>query len=397
MPVSRRGANAIGSGMAQATTHGPASSRPGGPGHHPPPSFIPTWWPGPPPTARFHPDLVARATTYRPVSSRPGGLGLAIRLLHCAVLAAMVAPRVATAESAPSPMEKAVFASPAPGTAVGLLSEVIKENRLDEHNGIRLDVKYFDPAATEQAVVLRRVDAGIFPVVSAARVNLNGEKIRLFAPALINHNSVVLQKGSTATRLADLKGKRIGTLDRISMTYTSLATIAKMQGLDLEKDFKLTLSPPPVLMALFSRGELDALVIFEPLVTRLVSEGYREMLRLDGFWREQTGEPMVALGIGAHQDWIASHPAAARKLFQTIVDAMALIQANPKGVAQGHRKSLMIETDEQLARLTKRLAQLYAPRWDSTLIANMNSLLKKNVELGLLKAMPKDEIFVILK
>jgi len=138
-------------------------------------------------------------------------------------------------------------------------------------------------------------------------------------------------------------------------------------------------------------------VIFEPLVTRLVSEGYREMLRLDGFWREQTGEPMVALGIGAHQDWIASHPAAARKLFQTIVDAMALIQANPKGVAQGHRKSLMIETDEQLARLTKRLAQLYAPRWDSTLIANMNSLLKKNVELGLLKAMPKDEIFVILK
>src|SRR6266481_119260 len=85
------------------------------------------------------------------------------------------------------------------------------------------------------AVVLRRADAGIFPVVSAARVNLIGEKIRLFAPALINHNSVVLQKESTATRLADLKGKRIGTLDRISMTYTSLATVAKMQGLDLEQ------------------------------------------------------------------------------------------------------------------------------------------------------------------
>ncbi len=46
-----------------------------GPGHHPPPSFIPTWWPGPPPTAEFHPDLVARATTHRRVSSRPGGPG----------------------------------------------------------------------------------------------------------------------------------------------------------------------------------------------------------------------------------------------------------------------------------------------------------------------------------
>jgi NitT/TauT family transport system substrate-binding protein len=308
-----------------------------------------------------------------------------------------MAGRFATAEPAPSSLERAVFASPAPGSAVGLLSEVIKEKKLDERNGLLLDVKYFDPAATEQAVVLRRVDAGIFPVVSAARVNLVGEKIRLFAPALINHNSIVLQKGSTATRLADLKGKRIGTLDRISMTYTSLATVAKMQGLDLEQDFKLTLSPPPVLMALFSRGELDALVVYEPLVTRLVSQGYREMMRLDPFWREQTGESMVALAIGAHEDWIKSHPGPCRKLFKTVMDAMNLIHANPKSIAQEHRQSLMIESDQQLARLAERLGQLYAARWDAAVITNMSSLLKKNVELGLLKAMPKDEIFVILK
>src|SRR5229473_1032577 len=80
-----------------------ASSRLVGPSHHPPPSFIPTWWPPatthrpvssrpggyrPPPTARFRPDLVATghhpppsfvptwwlpATTHRAVSSRPGG------------------------------------------------------------------------------------------------------------------------------------------------------------------------------------------------------------------------------------------------------------------------------------------------------------------------------------
>jgi len=256
-------------------------------------------------------------------------------LVSCVVAAA---PVIARAAPEPAALEKAVFASPAPGSAVGLLSEVIKEKKLDEHNGILLDVKYFDPAATEQAVVLRRAEAGIFPVVSAARVNLTGEKIRLFAPALINHNSVVLQKGSTANRLADLKGKKIGTLDRISMTYTSLATVAKMQGLDLERDFKLTLSPPPVLMALFSRGELDALVVFEPLVTRLVSEGYREMMRFDRFWQEQTSQPMVALAIGAHQDWLAAHQGAARKLFRTVMDAMAIIQANPKAIAQEHRR-----------------------------------------------------------
>ncbi len=326
----------------------------------------------------------------------PTGAGSrVIRALALSAVVAVAAP-IATRAEAPPPPEKAVFASPAPGSAVGLLSELIKEKKLDERNGILLDVKYFDPAATEQAVILRRADAGIFPVVSAARVNLIGEKIRLFAPALINHNSIVLRKGSTANRLVDLKGRRIGTLDRISMTYTSLATIAKMQGLDLEKDFKLTLAPPPVLIGLFTRGELDALIIYEPLVTSLVGQGYREMMRLDGFWKEQTGQSMVALGIGAHDDWIKSHPGASRKLFKTVMDAIALIQSDPKSVAQEHRKSLMIERDEQLARLAERLPQLYPARWDPSVIANMKSLLKKNVELGLLQAMPKDEIFVIL-
>jgi NitT/TauT family transport system substrate-binding protein len=293
--------------------------------------------------------------------------------------------------------EKVLFASPAAGSAVGLLSDVIKKNHLDEHNGITLEIKYFDPAATEQAVVLRRVDVGIFPVISAVRVNLTGQRIRLFAPALINHNSVVLQKGTTAARLADLKGKRIGTLDRISMTYTTLATIAKMQGLDLEQDFKLTLSPPPVLMGLFSRGELDALVIFEPLVTSLLKDGYREMMRLDDVWRKATGEPMVALAIGAHEDWIKTHPETARKVFQTVTDAIATIQKNPKAIVEEHRASLIIKTDQQLARLTERMPQLYPTRWDRALIENMELLLKKNVELGLLERMPKDEIFVILK
>jgi NitT/TauT family transport system substrate-binding protein len=303
---------------------------------------------------------------------------------------------VTAAAAAPATSETVIFASPSPGTAVGLLVQVIKEKRLDEHNGLVLDVKYFDPAATEQAVILRRADAGIFPVVSAARVNLVGEKIRLFAPALINHNSIMLQKGSTATRLSDLKGKRLGTLDRISMTYTSLAVIAKMQGLDLDQDFKLTLSPPPVLMALFTRGELDALAIFEPLVTRLVSEGYGEMMRLDRVWREQTGQFMVALAIGAHEDWLNSHLGAAHKLFRTLIDAMTAIQENPKAIVQEHRQSLLVETDEQLQRLTERMPRLYTARWDRALLDNMSSLLKKNVELGLLKAMPKDEIFVIL-
>jgi NitT/TauT family transport system substrate-binding protein len=292
--------------------------------------------------------------------------------------------------------ERAVLAVPGAGSTVGLLAEVIKSERLDEKNGVALDVKYFDPAAAEQAVMLRRADAGVFAVVAAARANLAGTRIRLFAPALVNHNSVVVAKGVTATELADLKGKRLGTLDRISMTYTTLATIARMKGLDLERDFRLTLSPPPVLMGLLSRGELEAVVIFEPLVTRLIGEGHREILRLDDVWRKETGQPMVALAIGAHDDWIRRHPEAARRVFRTIRDGIATIQKRPRPMIEAHREFLGAKTDEQLARLIERLPRLYPSAWDRALFETMTLVLRKNVELGLLKELPKDELFVSL-
>lgn len=303
---------------------------------------------------------------------------------------------LATRAAAPA-QERVVFASTGAGSAVGLFSEVIKRDRIDERNGLAMDIKYFDPATAEQAVLLRRADAGIFPIIAAARANLSGSRVRLFAPALVNHNSLVVPKGVAATGLADVKGKRLGTLDRISMTYTTLATIARVQGLDLERDFKLTLSPPPVLMGLFSRGELDALVIFEPLVTRLVADGHREVFRLDDLWRKETGQPMVALGIGAHDDWLRAHSDAARRIARTVIEAMATVQKRPRAVVEAHRDFLGAKTEEQIARLAERLPQLYPARWDRPLLDSMTLLLRKNVELGLLAEMPKDDIFVTLE
>ena len=136
-------------------------------------------------------------------------------------LALAIAMALATGGPAAA-QERAVFASPGAGSAVGLLSEIIKKDRLDARHGLDLDIKYFDPAAAEQAVLLRRADAGIFAVIAAARANLAGHRVRLFAPALVNHSSSVVPSGTSASGLPDLKGKRLGTLDRISIDRKSV-------------------------------------------------------------------------------------------------------------------------------------------------------------------------------
>ena len=107
----------------------------------------------------------ARRTAARSVA-------VAAPIVALAVALAVALTFTRTHAAPPAPGETAIFAIPSPGSAVGLLTQVIKENHLDERNGIVLDVKYFDPAATEQAVILRRADAGIIPVVSAARIRV---------------------------------------------------------------------------------------------------------------------------------------------------------------------------------------------------------------------------------
>ena len=54
--------------------------------------------------------------------------------------------------------------------AVGLVTQVVRRLELEKKSDLKLDVKILDPAAGEKAVLLRQVDAGVFPVITAADV-----------------------------------------------------------------------------------------------------------------------------------------------------------------------------------------------------------------------------------
>ncbi len=284
------------------------------------------------------------------------------------------------------------------GGMVGLITETVKLHNLDKKNGIELDLKYFDPAKAEEAVFYRQVDAGIFVPIALARVNLKGHNIRMFGPFLWNHTSLMVRKGAPYRSLEDLKGKKLGTLARISGLYTSLAIIARMKGMDLEKDFHLVFGTPPVLFGLLKRGDVDAIVHFDPFVSRMITEGWaEEVLRVNDLWKELTGQPMLMVGLSAYEDWIKKNPELAKKVAKTMADGVEYIKAHTDQVVEALREPQGIKTDAEAALLKKRYPIHLPERWDEKIIESAHLVIRKNVEYGLLERMPEKDLFIILK
>src|SRR5581483_4574292 len=149
----------------------------------------------------------------RNLSSRRAFLGGALRLgaglgalpivAACARAATPASPPTAPPAAAPRTV---VFGTNAGGSAMGLVTSVVKRHGLDLRHGVDLDLKPFDPADGEKAVVIGTLEVGIFVPVSWAIVNHEGQDISFLAPIYRNHGAVLVRTDAPYQQMADLRG-----------------------------------------------------------------------------------------------------------------------------------------------------------------------------------------------
>src|SRR4051812_22553999 len=73
--------------------------------------------------------------------------------------AAPAAPQAAAAPTAsPRAPRDVIFATSAGGSAMGLITAVVKRHGFDTKHGVNLDLKPFDPADAEKAVIIGSVE-----------------------------------------------------------------------------------------------------------------------------------------------------------------------------------------------------------------------------------------------
>lgn len=304
------------------------------------------------------------------------------------------APTTAAA-SAPKALKTVTISTTA--TAAGLLSEIIRREKYDEQFGLKAEFQTFTPAEAERATALRRVDAGLMVPQAVAQANLEGIPLRIFMPQFLNHISLMVREDAPYRDLEDLKGKKIGTLAKVTSGYQSMAMIARLKRLDYEKDFQLIVGEPPVLMSWLVKGEVDATMVFEPNTsTFLAAEKVRVLKDQQAWWEELHGGPIFTGVVAAHQEWIDRNRDTVKSLQQAYLKAIEFIKTRPQDLTTIYREFFKVDDEKALARLQQRMPGFYNLTWDDKTMASLRDFVRLAADLKILEAVPKDDLFVPL-
>jgi NitT/TauT family transport system substrate-binding protein len=281
--------------------------------------------------------------------------------------------------------------------AVGLVTQAIKRLELERKYDLKLDAKILDPAAAEKTVLLRQVDAGVFPVLTAADVRDKGQDIVIFAPLLVIHLHLVVWNDSPAQTLGDLRGKRIGILDKVSGSYRGLQVLAARGGLDFERDFQPVTGPPPALVTFLQRKQVDALAIHEPIVTKLLAEGtFRVILGFNDEWKKSGKGDWIFVGAGAHRDWLTKNRPAAKRLADMLLEAERELSRTP-GLIEAEAEFLALRTKAEIDLGRQRIPRIFPTEWNDGTVAGALDPVREAARLGLIKQVPAQELLTVLR
>lgn len=150
------------------------------------------------------------------------------------------------------------------GTIQGGISTLdLIEGKVDWIEVIRFD-KSLDLA---QALSKGEVDVAVITSEMYAKFALKDESLRIIAADMLQNQAIVGVK-----ELNELKGKKLGATTA-SGTYAMFVSYVKLSGLSLD-DIRVVDAPPLQLAQALERGDIDAVVCWEPLVSKLIAKGY---------------------------------------------------------------------------------------------------------------------------
>lgn len=254
-------------------------------------------------------------------SSSPSGW-LGALLVLCGLVAA---PAGAAAQA------KVNLGSLAPPSNASYLLPIIKAHGLDKKHGIELTNTLFpDPSNLYADFAAHRTSVTVGGFFNAANFYTRGLKVKLLA-TLATANHAIVAKGEIRLP-ADLKGKRLAATTG-SGFYALAQIFFRQNGLDTRQNLDVVAGAPPAVQTQLLAGRVDAGLLYEPLLSNMLNQGYHPVGDMNADIRKDLKLPPEApiwfLGIIAWQDWIDEDPARAVKLMQTLQDAVAVYDSQP--------------------------------------------------------------------
>jgi NitT/TauT family transport system substrate-binding protein len=299
--------------------------------------------------------------------------------------------------SGPSP--KATVEDTQAGTAGAVIRPISEQNNLVG----ALDLTYV--AGTGPGDVQNKLLSGALEVASmgplgAAIAGEAGADLVLFSVSLNNHVRWLVPENSPYRTPADLRGKKVAAPPNNSDAFRSTQLATAVNGSDFTADYELFPSAVLAGLSLFDRGDVDAIVTIEPNATRLVASGARQIATVGEMWQQGTGDDANALFLnaqGATRQWVDANRPAATALAELRLKVNQIINDRPQVLADLHDAyGIPAEEKAAIALLPSRLPAIYPVEWGETTFANMRRQLQVAKSVGLIKAEPAKDPWVLL-
>jgi len=235
----------------------------------------------------------------------------------------------------------------------------------------------------------RNVDAIDMSFALAAKAFEDGAPVKVTGVATAVLGAIVARKDAGLTKVEDLKGRKVAAVVGTSTFFDIRALTLKGYGFDIQKDTHIvTATAPPDMATLLGKGDVDAIIAWQPISDSVVLAGQGVYLakQID-LWRKATGRATgfpVHVCYLVHNDFVAKNAGFPADLNSAQKDAVDVWYNKPARAKEIMAEVTKLPRDviDVAHRETVRMLSGLPDEQVDTLIAQ----LRINKEFGFLKS-----------
>lgn len=200
------------------------------------------------------------------------------------------------------------------------------EAKLYEKHGLNVKMQQFKSGTDLiKAMVGKQVDAGVLGFTNAVSWASKGAGVKVVGGAQLGFHSVLVKDGSSITKVADLKGKKLASQGQGSTADIVLnGVVLKEAGLT-SKDLQMVYVDPGQAIQSLASGAVDAAFVFEPydsIATQTL--GAKQIYEIGKVW------PFPCMVVITTDENLKNNRDAVNKLLDAQKEAIEMLQQDPK-------------------------------------------------------------------
>ncbi|MGH7767442.1 MAG: ABC transporter substrate-binding protein [Candidatus Binatia bacterium] len=272
----------------------------------------------------------------------------------------------------------------------GLGGQYILDKGLDQKNGFAMKPRWAGVPEIQRLLGIKAISVGLMTPEAGLRANLNDVPIRFLQPYQTSHMFALARKDSPYNSVDDLKGKPVALTPEVTTLYNLFDFMMRKRGWNIEKEFQLKkLLAPPAIIAVLEKGEVEAGLLWEAHVSRLLTGGkYKTILGFrDELSRLLNVKVMPVIWLAGLDPWVKENGALVPKLRAAWTEAYRGLQ-NDEGHFKKYAKQFFgLENPEEVAAAWPRTKVFLLPAdftWpEATTLNTQKRWLREGVEMGM--------------